>query len=105
MTHRHTCILAAGQLYISIFPFPACGQVIAVMAQQTVSAHHLPPLLCLRPCGQRNKTDNSTCTDHQGRVSIALSPSVCLCNFPFMAVFLAVSQDLLSRQEKTQTEH
>lgn len=53
--------------------------------------HHLPPLLCFRPCRQRNRTDNSTCIDHQGRISITLppsaSPSVCLCNFSFMAVF------------------
>lgn len=32
-------------------------------------------------------------------------PSVCLCRFPFMAVFPASSRDLLSRREKTQTEH
>lgn len=88
--------------------YPACGQAFALRGLNTVHVPHLPPLLCLRPCGQRNRTDNSTCIDHQGRVSIALPlppPSVSLCNFPFVAVFLAVSWDPLSRREKAQTEH
>lgn len=100
-------MLAAVQILLQ----PARGQTSGVRGLNTVHIHHLPPLLCLRPCGQRNRTDNSTCIDHQGRVSIALSPSaspspsVSLCNFPFMAVFPAVSRDLLSRREKAQTEH
>lgn len=100
-------MLAAAHLLLH----PACGQAFSRRDLNTVHMHHLPALLCLRPCGQRNRTDNSRCIDHQGRVSIALfplassSPSVSLSNFPFMAVFPAVSRDLLSRREKAQTEH
>lgn len=79
MTHRRCYMLAGLQLLSS----PACGQTSGIRGPNTVHVHHLPSLLCLRPCGQRNRTDNSTRIDQQGRVSIALSlsasPSLSLC--------------------------
>lgn len=77
--------------------YPVCGQMFAARGFNTVQLHHLPPLVCFRPCRQRNRTDNSTRIDHQGR----LSPSVSLCIFfSFLAVFLAISWDLLRQREK-----
>lgn len=86
---------------ISSTVIPSWCRACGVRGLHTVHMHHTPPLL--RPCGQRNRPDNGTCIDHQGRASLSLSrsPSVCLYNFPFMAVFPAVSWDLLSRRKKT----
>lgn len=96
MTQGHTYILAAVQLLL----FPACGQAVGLRGLNTVHMHHLPPLLCLRPCGQRNRTDNSTCIDHQGRVSIAPSPSVSLSVIFLSWLFFLLSPETFSVDER-----
>lgn len=69
---------------VQVLLYPVYGQMFAARGFNTVQLHHLPPLVCFRPCRQRNRTDNSTCIDHQGR----LSPSVSLCIFfPFLGCF------------------
>lgn len=103
MIHRNTCVLAAA---VQLFFCLAFGQVLGKGDINTFHMHHLPPLLFLRPCGQRSRTDNSRCIDHQGRVSIALSllqplpRPLSVCHFPFMAVFLPSPENFSVNKRK-----
>lgn len=83
---------------VQVLLYPVCGQTFAVRGFNTVQLHHLPPLVCFRPCRQRNRTDNSTCIDHQGR----LSPfSVSLCIFFFLSwLFFLPSPETFSVNER-----